>query len=256
MKSIKVERGESRKASSPKAMRIRGTQRPRQQHGRRPHPHRTHRRRLSANNGPAKNYEPACSGVVLYLGLKKRYDHVLHHNFVFSRDPHEEFEYIYKKGEPAPDPTAYLACPSLTEPAVAPEGGEALYVLVHTPFLRKHHDWAKMLPAYRKTIHRKTEAHRRHGRHRRTHRLRSATSHRKASTTATRVLNGAIYGLASHGKYFGAFKPSNKQQTSPRPLPRRRSRPPRPRHAHGHDVRLDRRRRARQGFRRRAKLTS
>ena len=43
--------------------------------------------------------------------------------------------------------TAYLACPSLSEPDVAPEGGEALYVLVHTPFLRKHHDWAKMLPA-------------------------------------------------------------------------------------------------------------
>src|SRR5215212_8743974 len=54
-------------------------------------------------------YEPACSGVVLYLGLKKAYDHLLHHDFVFSQDPHEEFEYIYRKGEPAPDPTCYLA---------------------------------------------------------------------------------------------------------------------------------------------------
>jgi phytoene dehydrogenase-like protein len=26
-----------------------------------------------------------------------------------------------------------------------------------------------------------------------------------------RVLNGAIYGLASHGKFFGAFKPSNRR---------------------------------------------
>jgi len=32
-------------------------------------------------------YEPACSGVVLYLGLNKRYDHLAHHCFVFSRDP-------------------------------------------------------------------------------------------------------------------------------------------------------------------------
>ena len=51
-----------------------------------------------------KGFEPACSGVVLYLGLNRRYDHILHHDFVFSRDAHEEFDYIYNKGEPAPDP--------------------------------------------------------------------------------------------------------------------------------------------------------
>ncbi|MDX1385553.1 MAG: phytoene desaturase family protein, partial [Thermoanaerobaculia bacterium] len=80
--------------------------------------------------------EPACSGVVLYLGLSRRYEHLLHHNFVFSEDPREEFEWIYEKGEPAPDPTCYVAAPSLTERRVAPPGGEALYVLVHTPYLR------------------------------------------------------------------------------------------------------------------------
>ena len=46
-------------------------------------------------------YEPACSGVVLYLGLDRRYDHLLHHNFVFSSNPEEEFEAIYRRGEPA-----------------------------------------------------------------------------------------------------------------------------------------------------------
>ena len=40
----------------------------------------------------------------------------LHHDFVFSRDPEEEFDFIYKRGEPAPDPTCYLAAPSRTEP--------------------------------------------------------------------------------------------------------------------------------------------
>ncbi len=62
----------------------------------------------------------------------------------------EEFDWIYRRGEPAPDPTAYLAAPSSTDPSVAPEGGEALYVLVHTPYLRPHHDWSKMFPAYRR----------------------------------------------------------------------------------------------------------
>ncbi len=89
-----------------------------------------------------RRYEPACSGVVLYLGLKRRYKQLLHHNFVFSRDPHEEFEYIYRRGEPAPDPTCYVCAPAMTEPDVAPDGGEALYILVHTPYLRPHHDWS------------------------------------------------------------------------------------------------------------------
>ncbi len=66
-----------------------------------------------------------------------------HHDFVFSRDPEEEFDWIYNKGEPAPDPTCYIAAPSRTEPGVAPPGGEALYVLVHTPYLRPHHDWTR-----------------------------------------------------------------------------------------------------------------
>ncbi len=70
-----------------------------------------------------------------------------HHDFVFSRDPEEEFDYIYRRGEPAPDPTCYIAAPARTEPGVAPPGGEALYVLVHTPYLRPHHDWNEMLPA-------------------------------------------------------------------------------------------------------------
>ena len=95
---------------------------------------------------------PACSGVVLYLGLDRAYPQLAHHDFVFSRDPEEEFDFIYHKGEPAPDPTCYIAAPSITEPGVAPAGGEALYILVHAPYLRPHHDWKAMLPAYRQVI--------------------------------------------------------------------------------------------------------
>ena len=37
---------------------------------------------------------------------------------MFSRDPEEEFDFIYKKGEPAPDPTCYVCAPARTEPGV------------------------------------------------------------------------------------------------------------------------------------------
>ena len=158
-----------------------------------------------------KNLEPACSGVVLYLGLNKRYDHLLHHDFVFSADPKEEFDFIYKKGEPAPDPTCYIAAPSATDPSVAPAGGEALYVLVHTPYLRPHHDWSKMFPAYRQVILDKLK---------RTAGLADIEERIVFERHLTpqdiheryKVLNGAIYGLASHGLFMGAFKPGNRSR--------------------------------------------
>ena len=155
--------------------------------------------------------EPACSGVVLYLGLDRAYDHLLHHDFVFSRDPEEEFDWIYNKGEPAPDPTCYIAAPARTEPGVAPPGGEALYVLVHTPYLRPHHNWTEMLPAYRRVILDKLA---------RCGGMPDLESRIVVERTLTpadiheryRVLNGAIYGLASHGRFFGAFKPGNRSR--------------------------------------------
>jgi phytoene desaturase len=156
-------------------------------------------------------FEPACSGVVLYLGLNKRYDHLLHHDFVFSNDAHEEFDAIYKRGEPAPDPTCYLAAPAQTDPSVAPEGGEALYVLVHTPYLRPHHNWNEMFPKYRQVILDKLK---------RTAGLKDIEERIVFERHLTpqdihdryKVLNGAIYGLASHGKFTGAFKPGNRSR--------------------------------------------
>lgn len=156
-----------------------------------------------------RSYEPACSGVVLYLGLSQRYEHLLHHNFVFSRDAHDEFDAIYTRGTPAPDPTCYVCAPAVTEPAVAPPGGEALYVLVHTPYLRPGHDWSQLLPRYRETILDKlaTTAGLSDLRERIVfeHVLTPQDIHDRYH-----VLNGAIYGLASHGRFLGAFKPGNR----------------------------------------------
>ncbi|MDX1488059.1 MAG: phytoene desaturase family protein [Acidiferrobacterales bacterium] len=158
-----------------------------------------------------RRYEPACSGVVLYLGLRKAYEHLLHHNFVFSRDPEQEFHYIYEKGEPAPDPTCYIAAPARTESAVAPVDGEALYVLVHTPYLRPGHDWKQMFASYRRTIVDKLKH---------CAGMEDIESRIVFESSLTpqdiheryHVLNGAIYGLASHGRFLGAFKPGNRSR--------------------------------------------
>jgi phytoene desaturase len=155
--------------------------------------------------------ERACSGLVLYLGLDRRYDHLLHHGFVFSRDPEQEFDAIYGRAEPAQDPSCYVCAPSRSDTTAAPEGCEALYVLVHTPYLRRAHDWTQMLPDYRRVVFDKLE---------RTGGLEDLESH----VVFEHVLTpegirdrygspaGAIYGFASHGKVSGAFKPSNRRQ--------------------------------------------
>lgn len=175
--------------------------------------YRTHVELLSAATAAPflarRRYEPACSGVVLYLGLDRRYEHLCHHNFVFSADAKTEFGAIYTQGMLADDPTCYVAASAGTDPSVAPPGGEALYVLVHTPYLRPEHDWHALLPTYRRRIVDKLKTcggmpdieqrivfesaltpHDIHERY--------------------RVLNGAIYGLASHGTALGAFKPGNR----------------------------------------------
>ncbi len=161
-----------------------------------------------------RRYEPACSGVVLYLGLSRAYPHLRHHNFVFSQDPEAEFHAIYRQGEPAPDPTCYVCASAQTEAAVAPPGGEALYILVHAPYVRSHHDWSQMLPAYRRTIFDKL------ARTAGLEDLESRVVYEHALTPADihrryRVLNGAIYGLASHGRITGAFKPGNRRADVP-----------------------------------------
>jgi phytoene dehydrogenase-like protein len=94
---------------------------------------------------------------------------------------------------------------------VAPPGGEALYVLVHTPYLRPHHNWRQMLPQYRAVILDKLA---------RTAGLDDLERRIVCEHVLTpqdihdryRVLNGAIYGLASHGRFFGAFKPGNRRK--------------------------------------------
>src|SRR3954464_13221087 len=116
-----------------------------------------------------------------------------------------------KRGSLPPDPTCYLAATTCSEPGTAPPGGEALYVLVHTPYLRPHHDWKKMFPAYRRAIIEKLK---------RTGGMKDIESRIVFESALTpqdihdryHVLNGAIYGLASHGLWNGAFKPANRSR--------------------------------------------
>jgi len=159
------------------------------------------------------DYVPACSGVVLYLGLDRQYDHLLHHDFLFSRDSEHEFDDIYRQGIPARDPTVYLCVPSRTDRTQAPAGGEALYALIHTPYLRPGQRWegpGGMMEQYRPVIIDKLK---RMG-------MPDIERHIVVERHLTpqgiekwyNAEGGAIYGLASHGRLKGGFKPRNRSR--------------------------------------------
>lgn len=160
----------------------------------------------------AADYKPACSGVVLYLGLDRQYDHLAHHDFLFSKDSHEEFNDIYTRGIPARDPTLYLAVPSRTDPTQAPPGGEALYVLIHTPYARPGQRWAGpggLMDQYRPVIINKLKSCGRMPDLEK-HIVVEHHLHPEMIDKMYNAEGGAIYGLASHGRLKGGFKPKNR----------------------------------------------
>ncbi|MBN2506962.1 MAG: phytoene desaturase [Verrucomicrobia bacterium] len=84
-------------------------------------------------------FEPACSGLVLELGLDCQYPQLAHHNFLFSGNQKEHFHTVFRKRQLPPDPTIYLVCASRTDPTVAPPGCDGLKILPHIPHIDDDH---------------------------------------------------------------------------------------------------------------------
>ncbi len=83
-----------------------------------------------------KRFEPACSGLILHLGLDKRYPQLAHHNFLFSKDQHNHFASVFERYELPSDPTIYLVAPTRTDALQAPGGCDNLKLLPHIPHIR------------------------------------------------------------------------------------------------------------------------
>ncbi len=86
-----------------------------------------------------EKYEPTCSGLVLELGLDRKYPQLAHHNFFYSDHQKEHFHTVFRKRQLPPDPTIYLVAASRTDPTVAPEGCDCLKILPHIPHIDDEH---------------------------------------------------------------------------------------------------------------------
>jgi diapolycopene oxygenase len=84
-----------------------------------------------------RRFEPACSGLVLDLGLDRQYPQLAHHNFFFARDQRRHFKSVFERRVLPEDPTIYLVAASRTDPTVAPPGCDCLKILPHIPYINE-----------------------------------------------------------------------------------------------------------------------
>ena len=71
---------------------------------------------------------PSC--LLFYLGVNKRVPNLLHHNLFFDEAFEQHAKEIYLNPQWPSSPLFYASAPSITDPSVAPEGMENIFLLI------------------------------------------------------------------------------------------------------------------------------
>ena len=87
---------------------------------------------------PKKNYNEnywdkkvfAPSSIIFYLGIKGKVKNLLHHNLFFDQSFEQFADEIYTNPRWPTNPLFYVSAPSKTDPSVAPDGDENLFILI------------------------------------------------------------------------------------------------------------------------------
>lgn len=97
--------------------------------------------------------EYTASAFMLYLGVEEKLENMVHHNFYLSERYKENFEAIFRDHELPDDPSFYAVVPTKTEPRMAPDGMDSLFVLVPVPHLGPNVDWDRDGDAFKEKIY-------------------------------------------------------------------------------------------------------
>ncbi|HOX83253.1 MAG TPA: phytoene desaturase family protein [Chryseolinea sp.] len=87
----------------------------------------THRRYTEAY---WQNRVMAPSSLIFFLGINKKIDNLLHHTLFFDQDFKVHAHEIYDDPKWPTSPQFYVSCTSQSDPSVAPEGCENIFILV------------------------------------------------------------------------------------------------------------------------------
>lgn len=101
----------------------------------------TNRKRWSDER--LKRSKISMSSFLLYLGVKKKYPQLLHHTLILSPRYRELVEDIFDNKILPEDFSMYLHVPTRTDPSMAPEGCESIYVLIPVANLAGNIDWSQ-----------------------------------------------------------------------------------------------------------------
>ena len=105
-----------------------------------------HRKKWSDEKLKKTKY--SMSAFLLYLGVNKKYPQLKHHTLILSERYKGLVDDIFDNKILSDDFSMYLHIPSQTDPSMAPDGCESMYVLIPVPNLESGIDWEKIKQAY------------------------------------------------------------------------------------------------------------
>lgn len=98
-------------------------------------------------------YDPGGSGMILLLGVDGTYPQLAHHTKFMPDDYTAELRQVFTEHRIPDDPCIYVCAATRSDPTLAPEGCENLFILVSAPSLKQSDiDWSVAGPAYRDRI--------------------------------------------------------------------------------------------------------
>ncbi|SHG48788.1 phytoene desaturase [Chryseobacterium oranimense] len=102
-----------------------------------------------------RTFAPSC--LIYYLGVKGKIPHLKHHTLFFENDLDNHVDCIYLNKKWPSKPLFYACCPSKTDPDVAPEGCENLFLLL--PLAPGIHDEESLREKYLREMLGRIEKH-------------------------------------------------------------------------------------------------
>ena len=173
-------------------------------------------RRLLDNRAQIREIEPSLAGFVLVLGVRRFWPELAHHNVFFSDDYREEFDAMFRAGQPSRNPTIYVCNTSRTDRGHAPAGCSNLFVLVNAPPLPRETrensgvNWESFGKTYRDLVIRMLEQRGLSG-------LEDAIEVERVITPAEferhyNAYRGSIYGTSSNSRLAAFLRPPNRSR--------------------------------------------
>ena len=105
-----------------------------------------HRRRWTDRRLDGLSYSMSC--FLIYLGVRRRYPGLEHHTLILSHRYEALIRDIFDRKVLPDDFSMYLHAPTKTDPGMAPEGCESLYVLAPVANLKSGTDWETEAAAF------------------------------------------------------------------------------------------------------------